>query len=158
MPLTVCFEDNTLDESSVLAKEEFVSAISRGGLTKPSDYLYIASVHAAALSKFIFASEEVKKTFIAMETFVSCFMKLLENDTNCSYLLDVKCSKGHSHKQFIRRVAFTVFNITGKNNSSQMNDSIRAAKPQKVTATPTKTKTGGHNRQARLRNYKASTC
>ena len=118
------------------AKEEFVNAISRGGLTKPSDYLYIAAVHASALTKFIFGSEDLKKTFLATEnprdTFVGCFLKLLENDTNCSYLLNVKCGKGHSHKQFIRRVAFTIFNITGKNYASQMNDSIRA-KPQKAT-------------------------
>ena len=142
VPITIAFDDDDLEESNIPSKEEFVNAISRGGLTKPSDYLYISSVHAAALTKFIFQSDELKKSLISTEnarnTFVGCFMKLLEN-SNCSYLLDVKCSKGHSHKQFIQRVAFTMFNISGKNYASQMNDSIRE-KPQKASTSKPNTK------------------
>ena len=50
--LKISFEyPNYEVEKSANIKEEFISAISRGGggLTKPSDYLYITSVHASTL-------------------------------------------------------------------------------------------------------------
>ena len=138
VPLPVSFEDveGEVEESDLRAKEEFINAISRGGLTKPSDYLYIASVHASSLCNYIFKNENLKKTLFGTEnsrdTFVGCFLRLLKNDENCEYMINVKCDKGHSHTQFINRVAFTIFNISAKNYVSEMNDLIRT-KPQKAT-------------------------
>ena len=62
IPVEVSFEnsdehpdDPTLRSNE--AKEEFVNSVSRGGLRKPSDFVYIACVHASALNRYIFNSE-----------------------------------------------------------------------------------------------------
>ena len=64
VPITITFDDDDLEVSNLPAREEFVNAIRRAGLNKPSDYLYISSVHAAAINKFIFQRDELKKTLI----------------------------------------------------------------------------------------------
>ena len=138
VPLPVTAESNDDAEESVLqAKEAFVAAVSRGGLTKPSDYLYIASVHAAALYSHIFKEEELRSALLATEnprtTFIESFSTLAENDEFSAPLLQIKCNKGHSHIKYIRRTAFTIFNISAKNYASKVNDELRSIEAAKRT-------------------------
>ena len=135
--------DQNVDKSSIQAKEEFISAISRGGLTKPSDYIYVCSVHSSALCSFIFSQEDLKKSLFSTEkpkdTFVHSFMHIIESDENSSQLAEVQCTNGHKHYKFLSRVAFTMFNISAKNNVSSLNDSIRKSKVSKQNQGNTKT-------------------
>ena len=65
-PLSVAVEStDDATDSSLEAKEAFVAAISRGGLTKPSDYMYITSVHAAALFAYIFKDTDIWNALLA---------------------------------------------------------------------------------------------
>ena len=136
VPINVPFDDidQNVDKSSIQAKEEFITAISRGGLTKPSDYIYVCSVHSSALCSFIFSEEDLKKSLFSTEkprdTFVHSFMHIIESDKNSSQLAEVQCTNGHKHK-FLSRVAFTMFNISAKNYVSSLNDSIRKSKVSK---------------------------
>ena len=53
-----------MGERFIEAKEEFVASISRGGLSGPSDYIYIASVHASCLHNFIFNDENLRNALL----------------------------------------------------------------------------------------------
>ena len=135
-PISVAVEGMIDAEESVLAaKEEFLAAITRGGLTKPSDYMYIVSVHAATLFAHIFKDDDTRKAFLATEnprtTFIETFKKLIKSSELASPLLEIKCSKGHSHVKYIQRSAFTIFNISGKNYASNLNDELRRAQVKK---------------------------
>ena len=44
---------NVDDEKAIELKEEFTLSISRGGLCKPSDYIFISSAHAFALLRYV---------------------------------------------------------------------------------------------------------
>ena len=89
--LSISVESDETDPSAAHdAKLEFVEQISRGGLTKPSDFIYISCVHASALNRFIFKNENLRKSLLATKnprnTFIESFMK---------GLLNLKCSKGY---------------------------------------------------------------
>ena len=137
VPINVPFDDidQNVDKSSIQAKEEFITAISREGLTKPSDYIYVCSLHSSALCSFIFSQEDLKKSLFSTEkprdTSVHSFMHIIESDENSSQLAEVQWTNGHKHYKFLSRVAFTMFNISAKNNVSSLNDSIRKSKVSK---------------------------
>ena len=137
VPSNVPFDDidQNVDKSSIQAKEEFITAISSGGLTKPSDYLYVCSVHSSALCSFTSSQEDLKKSLFSTEkprdTFVHSFMHIIESDENSSQLAEVQCTNEHKHYKFLSRVAFTMFNISAKNYVSSLNDSIRKSKVSK---------------------------
>lgn len=106
VPLLLEMEStDDIEESAVEAKEAFTAAVSRGGLTKPSDYLYITSVHASALYNHTFKDNELKKSLLVTEnpriTFIEGFYKLVENNEFSAPLIHVKCIKGHSHIKYI---------------------------------------------------------
>ena len=75
--------DQDADKPLTQAKEEFINAVSGGGLTKPSDYIYIATIHASALYRYIFNQEDLKKSLFTTEhpsdTFVFQPMKILHS-------------------------------------------------------------------------------
>ena len=129
-PLLVAIESvDDAAESLLHAKEAFVREINRGGLTKPSDYMYITSVHAAALYTYIFRDEDIRKALLGTEnprtTFVESFRSLLGRSDVVTPLLEIKCTKGHSHVKHLERTAFTIFNISSKNYASNLNDELR---------------------------------
>ena len=136
VPINVPFDDvdQNVDKSSIQTKEEFITAISRGGLAKPSDYIYVCSVHSSALCSFIFSEETLKKslsTEMQRDTFVHSFMHIIESDENSLQLGEVQCTNGHKHYKFLSRVAFTMFNISAKNYVPSLNDSIQKSKVSK---------------------------
>ena len=77
VPLNISVEstDGEVEESVLQAREAFISAISRGGLTKPSDYLYITSVHAAGLYSHIFKQKTLTDILLATENPRSTFIQ-----------------------------------------------------------------------------------
>ena len=91
--------------------------------------MYITTVHAASLYTYIFKDNEIRKSIFATEnpraTFIECFKTLIGRSDLASSLLEIKCSKGHSHVKFIERSAFTIFNISSKNFVSNLNDELR---------------------------------
>ena len=131
VPLNISVEstDGEVEESVLQAGEAFISAISRGGLTKPSNYLYISSVHAAGLYSHIFKQKTLTDILLASEnprsTFIHSFMHLAKNDELTVPPLQIKCDNGYCHTKCIGRVAFTIFNIIAKNYASKQNDELR---------------------------------
>ena len=136
VPIQPKFEAiNNCNDNVLAAKEEFITSISRGGLIKPSDYIYVTSVHASCLSQYIFKNEDVKKSLLGTqnprEVFIESFLIILRNDDNLLKLLDIECTKGHDQEKSIRRIAFTIFNISAKNYVSELNDEINKSVTQK---------------------------
>ena len=88
VPLQVSFENSNETHDMIKVKEEFIQLISRGGLTKPSDYLYIASLHATSLYSYISNDDTLIKSLLATDnprdTFVDSFMHFVQNDDNAS--------------------------------------------------------------------------
>ena len=63
VPLKITFENSSElsddpDDPSLVAKEEFTKEVSRGGLRKHSDCMYISCVHASSLNRYIFKNED----------------------------------------------------------------------------------------------------
>ena len=120
------------------AKEEFIAIVSRGGLLKPSNYLYIAAVNATVLYSYIKNDDDLMKSLLATEnprdTFMDCFLKLTNTDELSAELLKVECAQKHSHRKHLQRTAFTIFNISAKNYANQRNNELRAQKTAKENA------------------------
>ena len=135
MPLILEELSDDMGEKFIEAKEEFVASVSIGGLSQPSDYIYIASVHASCLYNFIFNDENLRKTLLCThnprKTFVESFMCMIKNDDNSASLLSIECKNGHKHKNHLHRVAFTIFNSSAKNYASEINDQARKKKATK---------------------------
>ena len=118
--MNITFETrcSDMDDTTTQAKEKFVTAISRGGLAKPSNYINVASVHASALCTYILSHDNLKKSLFdtkdPRDTFVESYMHIIETDVNSSQQLLVECKNKHRHDKNLRRVAFTIFNISAK--------------------------------------------
>ena len=128
VPLQVNIEapsDEENEETILPAKEAFIESVSRGGLIKPSNYLFNSSVHAASLYTRISLRKSFLSTSNPRATFIECFVKLIESDEMSAPLLRIKCIPGHSRNKQIRRTAFTIFNISAKNYASNLNDDLR---------------------------------
>lgn len=119
-----------------MSKEEvFSTLVSRGGLTRPSDYLYVTSVHASVFYEHIMNDISLKDLLFSTEnpryTFVESFYKILGQNEYTEPLTQMKCKKLHSHKKYIQRIAFTIFNISAKNYANRLNDDIRTSSATK---------------------------
>ena len=144
VPVSVSFEheEDSSDDPAVGAKTEFLNTVSRGGLRKPSDCIYISCVHASSFNRYIFASEELKKSLLSTknprETFIDSFLAIMKSNENTLGLYSMKCAKGHSHCSHMQRIAFTIFNINAKNYVSELNDKIHENRKRKSTPTSVK--------------------
>lgn len=133
-------DDPTIAERK--AKEELIEAVNRGGLIKPSDFIYISSIHAFALFSYIIGNSCLRKSLLDKKNSRSIFIevfkqKLKENDSTAP-LLDVKCAKDHLLEKCVSRIAFTAFNVGSKNFISELNDRIHESRKRENTADPKK--------------------
>ena len=128
VPLQLYFEqpDTSTDETN--AKEEFVRSVTRGGLIKPSDALYVLCAHVYMMYTFIINDEQKKQVLLSASNprsvFVETFIQKCEENENTCVILDSKCVKGHCMKPFMVKGVFTMFNIFAKNLTSERNTEI----------------------------------
>lgn len=112
--------------------------MSRGGLRKPSDCIYVCCVHASSLNRYIFKNEDLKNSLLGTtnprDTFIESFRSIMENNDNTSGLLQMKCVNDHTQDDYIKRVAFTIFNINAKNYVTTLNDTVHAKKKRTIAA------------------------
>ena len=122
------------------AKKQFLTAVTRRGLIKPSDVMYVFTVHASSLFKFIITHGNAKQILLACHnrrsTFIQTFMHMIEDNEYTAPICDVKCESGHAIKRIISRVAFTVFNTCSKNFVSELNDKIHQSRKRPTKANP----------------------
>ena len=117
-------------DDSIVAGKAFLDAVSRGGLTKPSQWLYITCMHAADLWKHIRSHEDLKSTLFtsvnSRALFIEAFVLLLEDGVETNKIMKVSCSKGHLFKHSVRTIATCMFNLFAKNITKEYNDEIHA--------------------------------
>ncbi len=121
-----------VDSADVLAGKAFVDAISRGGLTKPSQLTYITSMHASHVWRFISKDSNLMKLLLnstnSRALFVEVFLQQLEDDSNTNGMLEVECENGHSFKEYVRTIGYSMFNMFAKNYCQECKDEIHAAR------------------------------
>ena len=126
--LSIILEDNGLSEDDVMKGKAFVDAISRGGLTKPSNLLHVICMHASDLFRYIRTSVILKKELLnatnSRSLFVEAFICKL-NEQECTHsLLSINCNSSHEFSTYIKRATIAMFNMFAKNMVTEMNDVI----------------------------------
>ena len=106
----------------------FIDAISRGGLIKPSNLIYITCLHAAELYSYIKNHPLLLKDLMAFKNsralFVESYICKLDEFFYTRKILETACITGHSFKHHSRHLATVMFNLFAKNLTSEYNDII----------------------------------
>ena len=123
---------DTKSFSAEVAEEEYSASITRGGLCKPSDILFITACHAWTMWCYIRDNEDVKQFFWDTRNqkcfFVESFIRNIEEVESINPIFVAKCSKGHDFRPLIRRIAGSLFNCAAANRAKEMNSIIHAEK------------------------------
>ena len=87
------------------------------------------------MGTFTFKDEILRKSSLLTQNprkvFVESFFNIMRNNDDLSKLLEIKCTNVHNHEKYIRRIAFTVFNISSKNYVTEINDQIHKSRVRK---------------------------
>ena len=82
------------------AKEEFVALVSRGGLLKPSDLVYVTCTHAWQIYHKIKESEESFNFLISSQNprtiFTEFFIHLLNERNTLTEIINASCANKHA--------------------------------------------------------------
>ena len=119
-------------EEEIAIRQDFLSLVSRGGLKKPSDLLYVTIVHAWSLYMYIKTNQNLHKMMLSSrnpgDLFVKTFIQLLEDFQHTDAILYAKCPQGHNFKSMIQKAVIKLFHIMAKNYTAEQNDKIHLAK------------------------------
>ena len=121
----VTIHENLMDEIS-WEKEEFVSLVTRGGLLKPSDLVYMTCDHDWSLYHRIKDSNDAFNLHLSSTNprtlFNEFFITILEDNDSMTETLKTSCGNGHTFLTFAKRAVSTFFNLMAKNYVSNMNE------------------------------------
>jgi len=124
--ITISFENDDIAKEEIDAKEEFLLLMSRGGLLKPSDVLYVTCVHASQLFHYMHKSKLLISLDNSRSIFCKIFKTKLSEKEHTSCILDHCCKDSHKFGNFIEKISVKMFNILSKNIISEINDGIHA--------------------------------
>ena len=127
--LTVTFEE-TEDDNVLQYRKKFFNVINRGGLCKPSDAMYMATVHAQEFLDKLFTGDsnylfKVKNT---RAVFVAAFSEKISSSKETDSLSKIKCNEDHPFLKLIEIAATKMFNIAGTNFANDENSKIHEAR------------------------------
>ena len=126
-----------MDKSSVIidsadTRQEFLAQISRGGLLKPSDVVYITCMHAFVLYNTIKMNSESFSLLLTSpnprSVFTTYFSNLIEESNCVTSIMTTACRGGHKFQIYVRKLTDILFNLMAKNYVSELNSSIHANK------------------------------
>lgn len=138
-------------DEGVHARERFLEQVTRGGLIKPSDLLYIFCLHAHQLHKVLFSDDTIKNKFISSHLPRAVFSEVLkqklgsEDDTRS--LVQVKCSMGHDMSPFLEKAGNTFCNCMLKNYVSEVNDQLHEGRKRKPNSDSGSAQTSSSSRK-----------
>ena len=98
----------------IKAREKFLISMSRGGLQKPTDILYVTCIHA---------SGQLFKFQNPLNLFLKVFKQKLTEKNNTACILDDKCKDRHNFLSFVEKISMSMFNTWSNNVLSEMNSS-----------------------------------
>ena len=113
-------------------RKEFTAQMSRGGLLKPSDIVYITCIHAYFYFRSIKNNSEVHDFLLnssePRSVFSKSFVDILNGSTVLESIIKAECSNGLSFSQYLPNLLNALFNVMAKNEVSEINDKIHVAK------------------------------
>ena len=119
------------DEKPSDTTDEYLDIANRGGLTKPSDVVFMACVHAWAL--YVTISENGEALNLLMQStnprsvFTHCYLEKMQLP-KCSGLYNSSCRSGCKLVLHLRKIAYATFNLKAKNYIARKNDEIALKK------------------------------
>lgn len=130
--------ENEDNESGNSDREKFLIQVNRGGLSRPTDLLFICCVHAYGFYNEIMDNEEAKKLILNVkhprEVFVEAFVSSVSTCPETASLLQASCNNGHKFEKLGHEIVKRIFNFFGKNLANDLNSQIRAKKESKAQA------------------------
>ena len=124
-------------------RQEFMAQISRGGLLKPSDVVYITCIHAFALYNAIKNNSEsfslLMKFSNPRNVFTTYFLNLIEESNCLDPIMTTACKSEHKFQIYVQKVSDILFNLMAKNHVSELNSSIHVNKKRSFTSANNKT-------------------
>jgi hypothetical protein len=130
----VCCEPNPAEIESIQSSENFLSQVDRGGLTIPSQMMFISTVQAWQFYNQIMADSSLSQLLhspnvSSRNIFVSSFIQYLDRFENTRLaFIDQTCDLGHSVDKILTVISKKCFNIFSKNYISVINSEIHASR------------------------------
>lgn len=124
--LLPAFEENGMAMTE--EKERFVKQVTRGGLSKPTDLVFMVCVHIRSFFESIMKNVE-SKTFLLdcqhpRDVFSTGYVSALSSDVDTENITLVKCNNGHGFEPFCTELAKRLFNVFFKNFAGSKNSEI----------------------------------
>ena len=113
------------DSSTV---QRYMEIVNRGGLSKPSDTLYILVLHCYEYFSFIKQCDKIWQKLLSFnnprDIFIETLFWFLNQSDGTYELLNSKCLSLHEFSCFYRLIARACFNLFAKNFVSEENSQI----------------------------------
>ena len=118
------------NEKAMEYKKRFFNVINRGGLSKPTDALYMATVHAQEFFDQLFRHKSIPilKFKNPRAVFLQAFKEKLSASRDTKPLSELCCKEGHNFSKVLNIVGTKIFNIGGQNYANDENSIIHATK------------------------------
>lgn len=117
--------------------KKFLHQINRGGLSQPTDLVFVCCVHAWGLYNEILNHEDSKKLLFQSnqprEVFSMTFMKAISACPETDPIMKTLCTSGHEFKTVCEEISKRIFNVFGKNFASERNSEIQAKRCRSAT-------------------------
>ena len=115
-------------EAEIKAGNSFIDAISRGGLIKPSNLVFITCLHASELFIFMKKDDCMRKVLLASKNARALFQevflaKLGEADATNAILSSI-CASKHKFRCHAKFIAGVMFNFFASNMAKEYNNEI----------------------------------
>ena len=134
--LLLAFE-NSVNESKNEPHLTLFNNVNRGGLTLPSELIFLLSIQAWHFYHLIFLQPCLKQfitseTYKSQQVFVKAFtMYLNEFDETRSLFINRTCKNSHHFEDFVVKFTKKMFNVFAKNLVSKFNSDIHSTKIDK---------------------------
>ena len=121
-----------IDADALQEGADFLDAINRGGLIKPSHLLFITCIHISDLLQYVRRKPQLLQYLYSCgdsrAVFTESFLYKLQDSDETISLLKATCDKGHDFKEFIRKIASSMFNMVAKNIVQEINNEIHTSR------------------------------
>lgn len=96
-------------EGETAAASTFLDSVDRGGLTRPTDYTFMLSVHCWQVFEEMKSSETLKAQFLGAACQKSLFVQVMDRVSGNHFATENYCLQGHDLKTFIVQRMFNCF-------------------------------------------------
>jgi len=111
-------------EPDLAAASTFLDSIDRGGLSRPSDYTFVLSMHCWQMFEEMKTNETLKAQFLGAVSQRSLFLEIMDRVSDGQFAVDNYCLKGHCLKSL---VVYRLFNCFAKNFVKELSAEVSGA-------------------------------